>query len=166
MLIVIINALLINLNYICELINGASDSQQKKKIKGASNQLVKVVLHLMSPNCLFVWSMTKHKSYSSSTTNMKLILIWWFCFLNNMHTAKLFRKYLLVLFRSLWFKLIFNYRMFGQKKKTDFFKSGLIKMVEYTKLKFINVKKVHRKEHFIVNHILLLFLNLICWESS
>ena len=81
-----------------------------------------------------------------------------------MHTAKLFRKYLLVLFRSLWFKLIgvFNYRMFGQKKKTDFFKSGLIKMVEYTKLKFINVKKVHRKEHFIVNHILLLFLNLIC----
>ena len=54
MLIVIINALLVNLNYICELINGASDSQKKKKIKGASNQLVKVVLHLMSPNCLFV----------------------------------------------------------------------------------------------------------------
>ena len=38
--IIIINALLINLNYICEL------------IKGASNQLVKVVLHLMNPNCL------------------------------------------------------------------------------------------------------------------
>ena len=55
MLIVIINALLISLNYICELINGASDSQKKKKkIKGASNQLVKVVLHLMNPNCLFV----------------------------------------------------------------------------------------------------------------
>ena len=51
--------------------------------------------------------------------------------------------------------------MFGQKKKTDFFKSGLIKMVEYTKLKFINVKKAHRKEHLFVNHILLLFLNLI-----
>ena len=33
MLIVIINALLINLNYICELINGASDSQKKKKKK-------------------------------------------------------------------------------------------------------------------------------------
>lgn len=38
--IIIINALLINLNYICEL------------IKGASNQLVKVVLDLMNPNCL------------------------------------------------------------------------------------------------------------------
>ena len=53
MLIVIINALLVNLNYICELINGASDSQKKKKkIKGTSNQLVKVVLHLMNPTCL------------------------------------------------------------------------------------------------------------------